>query len=142
MARNVSRKKVLILGGIAFAVIVGAGALIYSAMSENVVFFYSPTQVAAGEAPHDHTFRVGGMVKKGTVATSDDGVTTSFTVTDDNKDVQCIYKGALPDLFAENTGVVAQGKLNASGTFVATEVLAKHDEQYMPPEATKQGASI
>ena len=93
MARNVSRKKVLILGGIAFAVIVGAGALIYSAMSENVVFFYSPTQVAAGEAPHDHTFRVGGMVKKGTVATSDDGVTTSFTVTDDNKDVQCIYKG-------------------------------------------------
>ena len=100
MARNVSRKKVLILGGIAFAVIVGAGALIYSAMSENVVFFYSPTQVAAGEAPHDHTFRVGGMVKKGTVATSGDGVTTSFTVTDDNKDVQCIYKGALPDLFA------------------------------------------
>lgn len=154
MARNVSRKKVLILGGIAFAVIVGAGALIYSAMSENVVFFYSPTQVAAGEAPHDHTFRVGGMVKKGTVATSDDGVTTSFTVTDDNKDVPCIYKGALPDLFAENTGVVAQGKLNASGTFVATEVLAKHDEKYMPPEAakamedakkakaTKQGASI
>ena len=67
MARNVSRKKVLILGGIAFAVIVGAGALIYSAMSENVVFFYSPTQVAAGEAPHDHTFRVGGMVKKGDV---------------------------------------------------------------------------
>ena len=154
MARNVSRKKVLILGGIAYEVIVGAGALIYSAMSENVVFFYSPTQVAAGEAPHDHTFRVGGMVKKGTVATSDDGVTTSFTVTDDNKDVQCIYKGALPDLFAENTGVVAQGKLNASGTFVATEVLAKHDEKYMPPEAakamedakkakaTKQGASI
>ena len=153
MARNVSRKKVLILGGIAFAVIVGAGALIYSAMSENVVFFYSPTQVAAGEAPHDHTFRVGGMVKKGT-ATSGDGVTTSFTVTDANKDVQCIYKGALPDLFAENTGVVAQGKLNASGTFVATEVLAKHDEKYMPPEAakamedakkakaTKQGASI
>ena len=150
MARNVSRKKVLILGGIAFAVIVGAGALIYSAMSENVGFFYSPTQVAA----HDHTFRVGGMVKKGTVATSGDGVTTSFTVTDDNKDVQCIYKGALPDLFAENTGVVAQGKLNASGTFVATEVLAKHDEKYMPPEAakamedakkakaTKQGASI
>ena len=96
----------------------------------------------------------GGMVKKGTVATSGDGVTTSFTVTDDNKDVQCIYKGALPDLFAENTGVVAQGKLNASGTFVATEVLAKHDEKYMPPEAakamedakkakaTKQGASI
>ena len=154
MARNVSRKKVLILGGIAFAVIVGAGALFYSAMSENVVFLCSPTQVAAGEAPHDHTFRVGGMVKKGTVATSGDGVTTSFTVTDDNKDVQCIYKGALPDLFAENTGVVAQGKLNASGTFVATEVLAKHDEKYMPPEAakamedakkakaTKQGASI
>lgn len=137
MAAGKSKKKVLILAGLAAAVIAVAGVLIYQAMSENVVFFYSPTQVAAGEVPAGHTFRVGGMVKAGTVETAGDGMTTTFVVTDDNKDVTCVYKGSLPDLFAENTGVVAQGKLDESGRFAATEVLAKHDEKYMPPEAAQ-----
>ena len=134
---GLSRRKVLILSGLAAAAVAAGGALIYSAMSENVVFFYSPTQVAEGKAPQNHTFRMGGMVKKGSVETASDGLTTRFVVTDDARDVRCVYKGVLPDLFAENTGVVAQGKLNASGDFVATEVLAKHDENYMPPEAAK-----
>ncbi len=132
-----SKKKIRILIAAAAAVVVAAGALIYFAMSENVVFFYSPTQVAEGKVPANHTFRVGGMVKAGSVRVAEDGVTTTFTVTDDNKDVECVYSGSLPDLFAENTGVVAQGKLNAEGVFAATEVLAKHDENYMPPEAAK-----
>ncbi|MDL2059551.1 cytochrome c maturation protein CcmE [Mesosutterella sp. AGMB02718] len=137
MAANRSRRKILILGGLALAACVVAGGLIYSAMSENVVFFYSPSQVAAGEAPKGRAFRVGGMVKTGTVKISPDGMTTTFVVTDDSHDVACSYKGSLPDLFAENTGVVAQGKLGESGVFVASEVLAKHDENYMPPEAAK-----
>ncbi|MBQ1845461.1 MAG: cytochrome c maturation protein CcmE [Desulfovibrio sp.] len=134
---SASRKKTWILGGLGALAAIGAAALIYSAMSENVVFFYSPTQVVAGEVPQGHTFRVGGMVKAGSVSISPDGMSTTFIVTDDNRDVRCSYKGALPDLFAENTGVVAQGKLNAKGEFTATEVLAKHDEKYMPPEAAK-----
>ncbi|MCG5031431.1 cytochrome c maturation protein CcmE [Mesosutterella sp. OilRF-GAM-744-9] len=137
MAGNRSRRKILILGGLALVACGVAGGLIYSAMSENVVFFYSPSQVAAGEAPKGRAFRVGGMVKTGTVKISPDGMATTFVVTDDSHDVACSYKGALPDLFAENTGVVAQGRLGESGIFVASEVLAKHDENYMPPEAAK-----
>ena len=134
---SASKKKTWILGGLGAVAALGAAALIYTAMSENVVFFYSPTQVVAGEVPQGHTFRVGGMVKTGSVTISPDGMSTAFTVTDDNRDVRCFYKGSLPDLFAENTGVVAQGKMDAKGNFIATEVLAKHDEKYMPPEAAK-----
>ncbi len=136
MPQSRSKKKIWILAGLAAAIVVAAGYFIYSAMSKNVVFFYSPTQVAAGEAPAGRAFRVGGMVKAGTVQVSPDGMTTTFVITDDHKDVECAYKGSLPDLFAENTGVVAQGKL-VDGAFVASEVLAKHDENYMPPEAAK-----
>lgn len=136
MPQSRSKKKIWILAGLAAAIVVAAGCFIYSAMSKNVVFFYSPTQVASGEAPAGRAFRVGGMVKAGTVQVSPDGMTTTFVITDDHKDVECSYKGSLPDLFAENTGVVAQGKL-VDGAFVASEVLAKHDENYMPPEAAK-----
>lgn len=136
MPQSRSKKKIWILAGLAAVIVIAAGCFIYSAMSKNVVFFYSPTQVAAGEAPAGRAFRVGGMVKAGTVQVSADGMTTTFVITDDHKDVACSYKGSLPDLFAENTGVVAQGKL-VDGAFVASEVLAKHDENYMPPEAAK-----
>ena len=137
MMQGRSRRKALLLGGLAALVIAAAGCLVYSAMSENVVFFYSPTQVSTGEAPAGRPFRVGGMVKQGSVRIASDGMTTDFVITDDHKDVACRYKGALPDLFAENTGVVAQGRLGADGAFEASEVLAKHDEKYMPPEAAK-----
>ena len=97
------------------------------------MFFFSPTQVAAGEAPKNRTFRIGGLVKEGSVKR--DNLTVSFIVTDTAKEVPTSYTGILPDLFKEGKGVVAQGKFDASGQFVATEVLAKHDENYMPPEA-------
>ena len=97
------------------------------------MFFFSPTQVAAGEAPKNRTFRIGGLVKEGSVKRNN--LTVSFVVTDTAKEVPTTYTGILPDLFKEGKGVVAQGKFDANGKFVATEVLAKHDENYMPPEA-------
>ena len=122
------------------AIIVGAllalGVAAYfvlNAFQSNLVFFFSPTQVAAGEAPKGRTFRIGGLVKEGSVKR--DNLTVSFVVTDTAKEVPTTYTGILPDLFKEGKGVVAQGKFDASGKFVATEVLAKHDENYMPPEA-------
>ena len=110
-----------------------AAYLVLNAFQSNLVFFFSPTQVAAGEAPKNRTFRIGGLVKEGSVKR--DNLTVSFIVTDTAKEVPTIYTGILPDLFKEGKGVVAQGKFDASGKFVATEVLAKHDENYMPPEA-------
>lgn len=125
----------LILGGL---VILGAiAALVLNAFQSNLVFFFSPTQVAAGEAPAGKNFRIGGMVKPGSVQREPDGVTIRFVVTDTDKDMSVAYKGILPDLFKEGKGVVAQGKLGADGLFTASEVLAKHDENYMPPEAAK-----
>ena len=103
----------------------------------NLVFFFSPTQVAAGEAPKGKNFRIGGMVKEGSIAREADGVTMRFVVTDTDKEMVVNYKGILPDLFKEGKGVVAQGKLGEDGLFTANEVLAKHDENYMPPEAAK-----
>ena len=129
------RRTALILAGLA---ILGAvAALVLNAFESNLVFFFSPTQVAAGEAPKGKAFRVGGMVKEGTLAREADGVTMRFVMTDTEKDMVVAYRGILPDLFKEGKGAVAQGKLNETGTFVATEVLAKHDENYMPPEAAK-----
>jgi cytochrome c-type biogenesis protein CcmE len=110
-----------------------AAYLVLNAFQSNLVFFFSPTQVAAGEAPKNRTFRVGGLVKTGTVKR--DNLTVAFVVTDTMKEVPVSYTGILPDLFREGKGVVAQGKMDADGKFTASEVLAKHDENYMPPEA-------
>ena len=110
-----------------------ATALVLTAFQENLVFFFTPSQVAANEAPTGRTFRIGGMVEKGSVKR--DGVDVRFVVTDTAKSIPVVYRGALPDLFREGKGVVAQGQLGPDGVFQAREVLAKHDENYMPPEA-------
>jgi cytochrome c-type biogenesis protein CcmE len=112
-----------------------AAALVLNAFQGNVVFFFSPSQVAAKEAPLDRTFRIGGMVEKGSLKRRADGLTIEFIVTDTAKSIPVVYSGILPDLFKEGKGVVAQGKLGPDGAFHASEVLAKHDENYMPPEA-------
>jgi len=109
--------------------------LVASAFRNNLVFFFSPTQVAAKEAPVNRTFRVGGLVQNGTLQRDDDGLTVRFIVTDTAANVPVVYKGILPDLFKEGRGCVAQGRLDAAGVFHADQVLAKHDENYMPPEA-------
>src|SRR5919106_4854286 len=110
-----------------------ATALVLMAFEKNLVFFFTPSQVAANEAPQGRLFRIGGMVEKGSVRR--DGVEVRFTVTDTARAIPVVYRGALPDLFREGKGVVAQGQLGADGVFRAREVLAKHDENYMPPEA-------
>lgn len=125
------RRAALVLG--VLAAMGAAVALVLSAFNSNLVFFYSPTQVAANEAPQGRTFRVGGLVEAGSVAR--EGVTVRFVVTDTLKTVPVRYEGVLPDLFKEGKGVVAQGQLGPDGVFAAREVLAKHDENYMPPEA-------
>jgi cytochrome c-type biogenesis protein CcmE len=112
-----------------------AAALVLSAFQNNLVFFFSPTQVAAKEAPVDRAFRVGGLVESGSLKRENDGLTVRFTVTDTAKTVPVVYKGILPDLFKEGKGCVAQGRLGSDGVFYADQVLAKHDENYMPPEA-------
>lgn len=129
-------KKLALIG--AAVVAVGAGVtLALQAFNDNLVFFFSPTQVAAQEAPTGRTFRLGGVVEPGSVKRLEDGVTVTFGITDTAKIVPVQYTGILPDLFAEGQGVVAQGKLDEKGVFCASEVLAKHDENYMPPEAAK-----
>ena len=110
-----------------------AGMFVLNAFQSNLVFFFTPTQVSQGEAPKGRAFRVGGMVKEGSL--KKDGENVQFVVTDYAHDVPVAYKGMLPDLFKEGKGVVAQGKLSESNQFTASEVLAKHDENYMPPEA-------
>lgn len=127
------KRLAIILG--ALAVLGIAAALVLNAFQSNLVFFFTPTQVASGEAPRDRTFRIGGLVKVGSLDRKD--VTAHFVVTDTLKDMPVSYTGILPDLFKEGKGVVAQGKLGADGVFVASEVLAKHDENYMPPEAAE-----
>ena len=112
-----------------------AAYLVASAFRNNLVFFFSPTQVVAKEAPVDRTFRIGGLVQDGTLKRDTDGLTVRFTVTDTAASIPVVYKGILPDLFKEGRGCVAQGKLGSDGVFQAEQVLAKHDENYMPPEA-------
>ena len=127
------RKRMAIaLGGV--AVVGAATALVLNAFQSNLVFFYTPTQIAAKEAPGGRTFRLGGLVVEGSVKR--DGVNVSFEVTDTAKSVPVQFSGILPDLFKEGKGVVAQGQLE-NGVFQAKEVLAKHDENYMPPEAAQ-----
>ena len=119
----------IIVGGLASIGI--ATYFVLKALDSNIALFYTPTQVAAGEAPKDRTFRIGGLVKVGTVQRND--MTVRFIVTDTAMEIPVAYTGILPDLFKEGKGVVAQGKMGADGQFVASDVLAKHDENYMPP---------
>lgn len=132
MKRRHKRIGIIIVGlaGLAFAAF-----LVANAFRENLVFFFSPTQVAAKEAPVDRTFRIGGLVEDGTLKRDPDGLTVRFTVTDTAASIPVVFKGILPDLFKEGRGCVAQGKLGSDGVFQAETVLAKHDENYMPPEA-------
>jgi cytochrome c-type biogenesis protein CcmE len=129
------KRIVLISAGLAALGI--ALALVLNAFQSNLVFFYTPTQIADHEAPQGRSFRVGGMVEAGSLQRQADGVTVRFVVTDTAKSVPVSYVGILPDLFREGKGVVAQGRLGPDGVFVAQEVLAKHDENYMPPEAAE-----
>jgi cytochrome c-type biogenesis protein CcmE len=117
-----------IVGGVGIA-----SALALSAFRQNVTFYFVPTQVAAGEAPVEQRFRLGGMVSSGSVQRSPGSLDVHFTVTDCQREVPVTYTGVLPDLFREGQGVIAHGRLNRNGVFVADEVLAKHDEKYMPP---------
>jgi cytochrome c-type biogenesis protein CcmE len=103
-------------------------------LDENIMFFFSPSEVAEGKAPQDRLFRIGGMVVDGSVSRPGEGLTVMFDLTDNAKSVTVEYTGILPDLFREGQGIIANGKLNGDGAFVAQEVLAKHDENYMPPE--------
>ncbi len=127
-----SRRKVLVIGivfGISLAAVLGL-----TAFEENLLYFYSPTQVKAGEAPDKHSFRVGGVVVAGSVKREPDSLKVAFDVTDNQESMSIEYTGILPDLFREGQGIVAMGNLQPDGRFVAQEVLAKHDENYMPPE--------
>ena len=112
-----------------------AAFLAAQAFRSNLVFFYSPSEVIAKAAPVDRTFRVGGLVETGTLKRDNDGLTVHFAVTDTAKSIPVVYKGILPDLFKEGKGCVAQGRVGSDGVFYADQVLAKHDENYMPPEA-------
>ena len=114
-----------------------ATTLVLNALKTNLNYFYTPTQVANHEAPNNRSFRIGGLVMAGTLKRQPDGLTVEFIVTDTARNIPVSYKGILPDLFKEGKGVVAQGKLGANGYFIADQVLAKHDENYMPPEAAK-----
>jgi len=129
------RHKKLALIVLVVAVLGIAVALVLNAFNSNLVFFFSPTQVANGEAPTTRAFRIGGLVEEGSIRREADGLTTRFVVTDTAKTMPVTYTGILPDLFKEGKGVVAEGRLGADGLFAATQVLAKHDENYMPPEA-------
>ena len=127
-----SRRKVLVIG-ILFGVSVAA-VLGLTAFQENLLYFYSPTQIAAGEAPDNHSFRVGGLVVDGTVIRKPDSLDVQFDLTDNTETMTVQYTGILPDLFREGQGIVAMGSMQSGGLFIAEEVLAKHDENYMPPE--------
>ncbi len=127
-----SRRKVLVVGivfGVALATVLGL-----TAFQENLLYFYSPTQIKAGEAPTKHAFRVGGLVVAGSVKRDPNSLKIAFDVTDNAETMRVEYTGILPDLFREGQGIVAMGNLQPDGRFVAQEVLAKHDEKYMPPE--------
>ncbi|WP_088155090.1 cytochrome c maturation protein CcmE [Achromobacter xylosoxidans] len=127
------RRALAIVGGL--GLLAAAAALVLNALQSNLVFFFSPTQVVAKEAPANGSFRVGGLVEQGSLHREPDGLTLRFVVTDTAHTVSVTYQGLLPDLFREGKGVVVAGKLGPDGVFRATEVLAKHDENYMPPEA-------
>ena len=130
------RKRLLIVLGIVAGLAIAA-ALVLQALNQNMMLFYDPSQIAAGEAPAERAFRLGGMVTEGSVARAPGSLEVRFVVTDFQHSVPVSYTGVLPDLFREGQGVVAHGRLEANGVFVADEVLAKHDENYMPPEVAE-----
>ena len=143
------RSKRLMLVGGGVALLVAAVALVLSAFQQNLVFFHTPTEVLEGKAPSGKTFRIGGLVEGGSIQREADGLTVRFAITDTAKVIPVSYRGTLPDLFKEGKGAVVQGTLGPDGQFRATEVLAKHDENYMPPEAAhaveqaqKAGATV
>ena len=129
------RRLVFVVGGLAVLGI--ATALVLNAFEESLVFFYTPTDIAERDAPPGQRFRLGGLVEEASVERAADGLTTTFRITDLSHVVSVSYTGLLPDLFREGQGVVAEGQLLANGVFVASEVLAKHDENYMPPEVAE-----
>jgi cytochrome c-type biogenesis protein CcmE len=129
------RHKRFVFIGLGLLALAVASMLILNAFQSNLVFFFTPTQVANGEVPKGRGFRIGGMVEDGSLKREGDGLTVHFVMTDMAKRVPVTFKGILPDLFKEGKGAVAQGQLGADGIFLASEVLAKHDENYMPPEA-------
>ena len=131
---NAKRKRRLMMVGLLVVGVGIAAALALSAFRENILYFYSPTEVLSGEAPAGHKFRLGGLVVEGSVRRETDGLTVHFGLTDTAKEIPVMYSGILPDLFREGQGIVAHGRLDEGGVFVADEVLAKHDENYMPPE--------
>ncbi len=127
------RNRLLIIALLVAGLGTAVGLALY-ALKENINLFYSPTQVAKGDVPRGHTFRLGGLVEKGSVKRAEKGLTVHFVLTDGASSVPVDYEGILPDLFREGQGIVAQGRLDAAGRFEADQVLAKHDENYMPPE--------
>ena len=127
------RQRLILIAGMVIGVGIAAGFAL-KAFNENLMFFYSPTEVVAGEAPTDHMIRVGGLVTTGSVKRQPDGLTVKFDLTDNTDTITVQYTGILPDLFREGQGIVAHGRLQGDRMFVADEVLAKHDENYMPPE--------
>jgi cytochrome c-type biogenesis protein CcmE len=131
---NPKRRKLLIVVVIIIVGAAGATGLMLKAFQENLLYFYSPTQVRNGEAPAGRSFRIGGLVTKGSVTRDAQTLMVSFDLTDTVNHVTVNYEGILPDLFREGQGIVANGKLRGDGVFIATQVLAKHDENYMPPE--------
>lgn len=132
-----SRHKKFLWVSVGVALLGVATALVLNALKSNLNYFYTPTQVVNHEAPNNRSFRIGGLVQDGSLKRQTDGLTVDFLVTDTARTIAVSYKGILPDLFKEGKGVVAQGKLGADGHFIADQVLAKHDENYMPPEAAK-----
>lgn len=130
-----ARHKRFLWIGLAVALLGGATAMVLNAFQDNLVFFHTPSEVAEGKVPQGRNFRIGGMVVVGSVKRDPDGLTVRFDLTDTARTIPVVYKGALPDLFHDGRGAVCQGSIGQDGRFVASEVLAKHDENYMPPEA-------
>ncbi len=131
----VRKKRLIIIGAILFGVAATVG-LGLTALQENINLFYTPTQIVNGEAPQGVRIRAGGLVKEGSLTRSEDSLTVDFIVTDGDADTGIQYRGILPDLFREGQGIVAMGRLNDVGVLIADEILAKHDENYMPPEVS------
>jgi cytochrome c-type biogenesis protein CcmE len=134
--KTARKKRLALIGLMVAGIAVGLGFALKS-LDENIMFFFSPTEVAEGKAPRDRLFRMGGMVVDGSVSRPGDGLTVQFGLTDNNENITVRYTGILPDLFREGQGIIANGKLGEDGAFVAQEVLAKHDENYMPPEVAE-----
>ncbi len=137
MSARTRKRRRLMMVLIGLAGLGVAAALVLLAFEESIVFFYSPSEVAEKNIPPEKRFRLGGLVEEGSVSKAEDGLTVRFTITDLGETLPVVFKGFLPDLFREGQGVVAEGKLDAAGVFVASDVLAKHDESYMPREVAE-----